>query len=99
MLDEASDDKDAVRLHRRPHLPHTDSVATHTVTAADRDADVGEVATVAHLPPAFIARRAPPIIPLMVGRAPGYTGLPPAAGGGYYAPPPQTQQAFPTRTS
>ena len=29
-------------------------------------------------PPAFIARRAPPIMPLMAGRAPGYMGLPPA---------------------
>jgi len=50
-------------------------------------------------PPAFVAGRAPPIMPLTAGRAPGYMGLPPAAGGGYYAPPPQTQQAFPTRTS
>jgi len=34
-LDEASDDKDAVRLHRRPHLPHMDLVATHTMATAD----------------------------------------------------------------
>jgi len=34
-------------------------------------------------------------MPLTVGRAPEYTGLPPAAGGGYYAPPPQTQQPPP----
>ena len=43
------DEKDAVHLHQQPHLPHTDSVATHTVAAADRDADVGEVAAMAHL--------------------------------------------------
>ena len=34
-LDEASDDKDAVRLHRRPRLPHTDLVTTHTMATAD----------------------------------------------------------------
>ena len=34
-LDEASDDKDVVRLHRRPHLPHMDLVATHTMATAD----------------------------------------------------------------
>ena len=50
-------------------------------------------------PPAFIARRAPPIMPLMAGRAPGYMGLPPAAGGGYFAAPPQTQHPPPFRNS
>ena len=46
-------------------------------------------------PPAFIAGRAPPSMPLTAGRAPGYMGLPPAAGGGYFAAPPQTQQPPP----
>ena len=35
-LDVASDAKDAVCLHRRPHLPQTDSDATTTVVVADR---------------------------------------------------------------
>ena len=49
MLDEASDAKVAVHLHRQPHLPQTDSNAAITVASVDRDADVGEVAAVAHL--------------------------------------------------
>jgi len=64
MLDEALDNKDVVRLHRWLHLPHTDSVATHTVAAAYKDADVGKVAAVAHLhllqdvhPPSCLSRR------------------------------------------
>ena len=64
MLDEASDNKDAVRLHRRPHLPHTVLVATHMVAAVDRGADAGAVAAVAHLhslqdvhPPSCLSRR------------------------------------------
>ena len=46
-------------------------------------------------PPAYIAGRAPPIMPFTAGRAPVYIGLPPAAGGGYYAAPPQKQQPTP----
>ncbi len=83
MLDEASDAKVAVHLHRRPHLPQADSDATLTVAASDRGPDVGEVAAVAHL---HLLQDVHP---------PGYTGLPPSAGRGYYAPPPPMQQPPP----
>ena len=64
MLDKVLDDKDVVRLHRRPHLPHKDLDATHTVAAVDRVVDVDEVTAMAHLhllldvhPPSCISRR------------------------------------------
>jgi len=83
MLDEALGAKVTVHLHQRPHLPQTDSDATLTGAVVDRGADVGEVASVAHVhllqdlhPPSCLLRRE------------GHRG-------GYYVPSPQTQQPPP----
>ena len=63
-LDVASDAKDAVCLHRRPHFPQTDSDATTMVAETYRDEDVGAVVATAHPhllrdvhPPSCLSRR------------------------------------------